>query len=137
MDGGYLRCQHRLDLVPRLDAFDDRQHKAATPRALLYWNRRCANGVFFWVLGCHWLTLVNDSEMRRMVPLFALDQTGVRLFLPMTAPDVRRALAPSNCAAAAAGFGLRSSDTTLALSERVAAGPDAGVEIARVGPGLA
>jgi hypothetical protein len=66
MDGGYLRCQHRLDLVPRLDAFDDRQHKAATPRALLYWNRRCANGVFFWVLGCRRLTLVKDSEIRRM-----------------------------------------------------------------------
>jgi len=29
-----------------------------------------------------------------MVPLFALDQTGVRLFLPMAAPDVRRASAP-------------------------------------------
>ncbi len=32
--------------------------------------------------------------MPRMVPLFALDRTGARLFLPMTAPDVRRASAP-------------------------------------------
>ncbi len=46
------------------------------------------------ILDNRWLTLVKDSEMPRMVPLFALDQTGVRLFLPMTAPDVRRASAP-------------------------------------------
>jgi predicted transglutaminase-like cysteine proteinase len=46
------------------------------------------------ILDNRWLTLVKDSEMPRMVPLFALDQTGVRLFLPMAAPDVRRASAP-------------------------------------------
>jgi hypothetical protein len=49
--------------------------------------------------------LVKDREMPRMVPLFALDQTGVRLFLPMTAPDVRRASAPcENAACAPASF---------------------------------
>ena len=46
------------------------------------------------ILDNRWLTLVKDREMPRMVPLFALDQTGARLFLPMTAPDVRRASAP-------------------------------------------
>ena len=51
------------------------------------------------ILDNRWLTLVKDSEMPRMVPLFALDQTGVRLFLPMTAPDVRRASAPCENAA--------------------------------------
>ena len=51
------------------------------------------------ILDNRWLTLVKDSEMPRMVPLFALDQTGVRLFLPMTAPDVRRASAPCEDAA--------------------------------------
>ena len=50
------------------------------------------------ILDNRWLTLVKDSEMPRMVPLFALDQTGVRLFLPVAAPDVRRASAP--CASA-------------------------------------
>ena len=51
------------------------------------------------ILDNRWLTLVKDSEMPRMVPLFALDQTGVRLFLPMTGPDVRRASAPCENAA--------------------------------------
>lgn len=46
------------------------------------------------ILDNRWLTLVKDSEMPRMVPLFALDQTGVRLFLRAAAPDVRRASAP-------------------------------------------
>jgi len=46
------------------------------------------------ILDNRWLTLVKDSEMPWMVPLFALDQTGARLFLPMTAPDMRRASAP-------------------------------------------
>ena len=46
------------------------------------------------ILDNRWLTLVKDREMPRMVPLFALDQAGARLFLPMTAPDVRRASAP-------------------------------------------
>ena len=45
------------------------------------------------ILDNRWLTLVKDNEMPRMVPLFALDQTGARMFLPMIAPDVRRALA--------------------------------------------
>ena len=45
------------------------------------------------ILDNRWLTLVKDNEMPRMVPLFALDQTGARMFLPMTVPDVRRASA--------------------------------------------
>lgn len=51
------------------------------------------------ILDNRWLTLVKDSEMPRMVPLFALDQTGVRLFLPAAMPDVRRASAPCGNAA--------------------------------------
>ena len=51
------------------------------------------------ILDNRWLTLVKDSEMPRMVPLFALDQTGVRLLLPKAAPDVRRASAPCENAA--------------------------------------
>ncbi len=51
------------------------------------------------ILDNRWLTLVKDREMPRMVPLFALDQTGVRLLLPMAAPDVRRASAPCENAA--------------------------------------
>ncbi len=51
------------------------------------------------ILDNRWLTLVKDREMPRMVPLFALDQTGVRLLLPKAAPDVRRASAPCENAA--------------------------------------
>ncbi len=51
------------------------------------------------ILDNRWLTLVKDSEMPRMVPLFALDQTGVRLLLPKAAPDVRRASASCENAA--------------------------------------
>ncbi len=51
------------------------------------------------ILDNRWLTLVKDSEMPRMVPLFALDQTGVRLLLPKAAPDVGRASAPCENAA--------------------------------------
>ena len=57
------------------------------------------------ILDNRWLTLVKDSEMPRMVPLFALDQTGVRLLLPKAAPDVRRASAPcANAACEPASF---------------------------------
>jgi predicted transglutaminase-like cysteine proteinase len=51
------------------------------------------------ILDNRWLTLVKDREMPRMVPLFALDQTGVRLLLPTAAPDVRRASVPCENAA--------------------------------------
>jgi predicted transglutaminase-like cysteine proteinase len=51
------------------------------------------------ILDNRWLTLVKDSEMPRMVPLFALDQTGARLLLPKAGPDVRRASAPCENAA--------------------------------------
>ncbi len=51
------------------------------------------------ILDNRWLILVKDSEMRRMVPLFELDQTGVRQFALPTAPD--RCRASALCARAA------------------------------------
>jgi len=57
------------------------------------------------ILDNRWPTLVKGSEMPRMVPLVKLDQTGVRLFLTMAAPDVRRASAPyPNAACEPASF---------------------------------
>ena len=51
------------------------------------------------ILDNRWLTLVKASEMPRMAPLFALDQTGVRLFVRMTAPDMRGGSTPCDNAA--------------------------------------
>ena len=48
------------------------------------------------VLDNRWLTLVKDREMPRMVPLFALDQTGVRHFLLQNAPE-RRPCQDTSC----------------------------------------
>jgi len=45
------------------------------------------------------LTLVEDSEMRRTMPLFVLDHTGVKRFILTSTPDVRRASAPRQAAA--------------------------------------
>lgn len=45
------------------------------------------------VLDNRWLTLVKDSELHWMVPLFALDQTGVRQFTRSTSPQPRRVTA--------------------------------------------
>jgi predicted transglutaminase-like cysteine proteinase len=45
------------------------------------------------------LTLVEDGDMRRTVPLFVLDQTGVKQFVLTPAPDARRASAPRQAAA--------------------------------------
>jgi len=57
------------------------------------------------ILDNRWLTLVKDREMPRMVPLFALDQTGVSLLLPKAAPEVRHASAPcGNVACEPASF---------------------------------
>ena len=53
------------------------------------------------ILDNRWLTLVKDREMPRMVPLFALDQTGIRLLLPKAAPDMRYASAPCGSVACA------------------------------------
>ena len=38
------------------------------------------------VLDNRWLTLVEDNEMPRIAPMFVLDQSGVRMFWPLTAP---------------------------------------------------
>ncbi len=46
------------------------------------------------ILDNRWLTLVEDSEMRRTVPLFVLDQTGVKQFALTPTPDSRRASTP-------------------------------------------
>ena len=53
------------------------------------------------ILDNRWLMLVKDSEMRRMIPMFVLDQTGVRQFAPATTPDTRHASAPCESAACA------------------------------------
>ena len=42
----------------------------------------------------NWLMLVKDSEMRRVVPLFVLDEGGVTQFVPTTTPVARHASAP-------------------------------------------
>jgi predicted transglutaminase-like cysteine proteinase len=55
------------------------------------------NGVWI-ILDNRSLTLVEASEMRRTIPLFVLDQTGVEQFA-RTTPDARRALAPRQGAA--------------------------------------
>jgi predicted transglutaminase-like cysteine proteinase len=46
------------------------------------------------ILDNRWLTLVEDSEMRRTVPLFVLDQTGVKQFALTPTPYAHRASAP-------------------------------------------
>jgi predicted transglutaminase-like cysteine proteinase len=55
------------------------------------------------VLDNRWLTLVEDSQTRQMVPLFVLDQTGVRQFVRPTTPDRRPAWVVGEGAAAAPG----------------------------------
>jgi predicted transglutaminase-like cysteine proteinase len=47
------------------------------------------------ILDNRWLMLVKDSEMRPMVPLFVLDQAGVRQFAITDTPDKRHA--PASC----------------------------------------
>lgn len=46
------------------------------------------------ILDNRWLTLVEDSEMRRTVPLFVLDQTGVKQFSLTPTQDAHRATTP-------------------------------------------
>jgi predicted transglutaminase-like cysteine proteinase len=55
------------------------------------------------VLDNRWLTLLEDSQTRQMVPLFVLDQTGVRQFAGTTTPDRRPAWAVGEGDAAAPG----------------------------------
>jgi hypothetical protein len=47
------------------------------------------------------LTLVEDIDMRRVIPLFVLDQGGVRQFWPTTMPGGATASAPRESAAVA------------------------------------
>jgi hypothetical protein len=49
------------------------------------------------------LILVEDSQMRQIVPLFVLDLSGVRKFAPTITADTRRASAPRE--GAVSGFG--------------------------------
>ena len=43
-----------------------------------------------WItLDNRWMALVDDREMRRLVPLFVLDREGVKQFVPATASDAR------------------------------------------------
>jgi predicted transglutaminase-like cysteine proteinase len=49
------------------------------------------------------LILVDDSQMRQIVPLFVLDQSGVRKFAPTITADTRRASAPREGAASGLG----------------------------------
>ena len=55
------------------------------------------------ILDNRWLMLVEDSQMRQMLPLFVLDQTGVRQFALTTRPDGRRASAVGEGGAATPG----------------------------------
>jgi predicted transglutaminase-like cysteine proteinase len=48
-----------------------------------------------WImLDNRWLTLVEDDEMPGVVPLFVLDDNGVRQFAPASMPSLRRAAMP-------------------------------------------
>jgi predicted transglutaminase-like cysteine proteinase len=47
-----------------------------------------------WImLDNRWLTLVEDNEMDRVIPLFVLDEAGVRQFVPAIKPAARQASA--------------------------------------------
>lgn len=50
-----------------------------------------------WImLDNRWLALVADFEMRRVIPLFELDQSGVKQFLGTTMASVQRQAAPAS-----------------------------------------
>ena len=57
------------------------------------------------ILDNRWLTLIEDSQMRRVVPMFVLDQTGVRKFIPTNTADARPASASHEGGASAPGSG--------------------------------
>ena len=58
------------------------------------------------VLDNRWLTLVEDSDMRRVVPLFVLAHDGVKQFAQIAVADRRPAPAPAEAAAAPGALGL-------------------------------
>jgi hypothetical protein len=55
------------------------------------------------VLDNRWLTLVADSEMRRVVPLFVLAHDGVKRFAPATIAEMHPAATPAAVGTAAPG----------------------------------
>ena len=55
------------------------------------------------ILDNRWLRLVEDSEIRETVPLFVLDQTGVKRFARVLTPDARRVSAPRDGVASVPG----------------------------------
>jgi len=56
------------------------------------------------VLDNRWLTLVEDTAMRQIVPLFVLDRDGVKQFTPVLVADAHRTPAPAAAAPGALGF---------------------------------
>lgn len=59
-----------------------------------------------WImLDNRWLALVEDSEMQRVIPLFVLDQNGVKRFLPKAIPEVTASASREDTAAALASPG--------------------------------
>ena len=57
-----------------------------------------------WImLDNRWLTLVEDSKVRQIAPLFVLDQSGVREVVPTMTADAHRASAPREGATSATG----------------------------------
>jgi predicted transglutaminase-like cysteine proteinase len=57
------------------------------------------------ILDNRWLALIEDSQMRRVVPMFVLDQTGVRKFIPTNTADASPASAAHESGATAPGSG--------------------------------
>jgi len=55
------------------------------------------------VLDNRWLVLVDDRDMRRLLPLFVLDELGVRQPLPGAIPNSRNASAPRGGSSLAPG----------------------------------
>jgi predicted transglutaminase-like cysteine proteinase len=55
------------------------------------------------ILDNRWLTLVEDSQLRQIIPLFVLDQSGVRKFARTNAADVHRVSTLSEASASALG----------------------------------
>jgi predicted transglutaminase-like cysteine proteinase len=74
-----------LRLVIVHDLAIDEDHAVVTVRFAASWI----------VLDNRWLTLVEDSEMRRVVPLFVLAHDGVGQFAPTTVADMRPVMAPA------------------------------------------
>jgi predicted transglutaminase-like cysteine proteinase len=55
------------------------------------------------ILDNRWLTLLEDNEMRQVIPLFVLDQTGIKELAPVAIPVARGTAAPHGGVATAPG----------------------------------